>query len=101
MRVRKTCSVCNAPSNVFVPSQEQLDATAPGGHLGYQPGRRCIPPDPCSHITSYEDLQNLPSINSVKLIGNKTSTELGLQGAMVAISNEMIGNMFATYNERE
>lgn len=100
MRVRGSCLVCNPPKNTFTPSQEQLDATAPGGYLGYQPGRRCIPPDPCSHITSYEDLQNLPSINSVKLIGNKTSMELGLQGAMVAISNEMIGNMFATYNER-
>lgn len=101
MRVRGTCPVCNPPKNVFTPSQEQLDATAPGGHLGYQPGRRCIPPEPCAHITSYENLQNLPSINGVTLIGNKTSTDLKLQSTMVAISNELIAGMFNTYNDNE
>lgn len=100
MRVYGSCPCCNESSKrePFKPSQEQLDATAPGGHLGYQPGRRCIPPDVCAHIVSYENLQNLPSINNVKLIGNKTSGELGLQGAMVAISNELIAGMFDTYN---
>lgn len=101
MRVYGSCPICNKSNNSFVPSQEQIDATAPGGHLGYQPGRKCILPDPCRHITSYENLQNLPSINKVTLIGNKTSADLGLQSSMVAISNETIGNMFATYNERE
>lgn len=98
MRVRGRCTVCNPPVNTFVPSQEQLNATAPGGHLGYQPGRACIPPEPCAHITSYNNLQNLPAINDVTLIGNRTSSELGLQGAMVAISNELIDGMFDTYN---
>lgn len=98
MRTYGKCPICNPPQQGFVPSQEQLDATAPGGHLGYQPGRRCIPPDVCKHIASYEDLQNLPSINDVALIGNRTSRDLGLQGAMVAISNELIAGMFDTYN---
>lgn len=98
MRVRGKCPICDPPRTIFSPSQEQLDATAPGGHLGYQPGRRCIPKEPCSRITSYKNLRNLPSINSVTLMGNKTSTELGLQGAMVAISNEAIARIFDTYN---
>lgn len=98
MKVRGNCPVCNPPKNMFVPSQEQIDATAPGGHLGYFPGKRCIVPEPCYHITSYECLQNLPSINDVVLIGNKTSAQLGLQSTMTAISNTTIDGMFKTYN---
>lgn len=35
-----------------------------------------------SGVTSYEDLTNKPSINSVTLSGNKTSSDLGLQSAI-------------------
>ena len=98
MRVRTGCSVCNPPQNGFVPSQDQIDATAPGGYLGYHPGRGCIEPDPCYHITSYNDMKDKPSINDVVLVGNKTSHDLGLQGLMEAISTDFIADMFAKYN---
>lgn len=39
-------------------------------------------------VTSdYEKLQNLPSVNTVKLVGNKTAKELGLQKEMEVLSN--------------
>ena len=46
-------------------------------------------------VTSdYEKLVNLPQINSVELIGNKTSDELALQDEMDAISNLEINSLF-------
>lgn len=38
----------------------------------------------------YRQLFNKPSINSVELNGNNTSTDLGLQGKMNAITNQTI-----------
>lgn len=39
-------------------------------------------------VTSdYEKLNNLPQINKVELLGNKTPKELGLQEEMQALSN--------------
>lgn len=46
-------------------------------------------------VTSdYEKLSNLPSINSVTLIGDKTSSDLSLQDAMDTISNLEIAALF-------
>lgn len=42
--------------------------------------------------TNYEDLQNKPSINGVSLSGNKTSSDLGLQGSYTAGDNISIEN---------
>ncbi len=40
-------------------------------------------------VTSdYEKLQNLPSINDIKLTGNKIARELGLQEEMEEFTNE-------------
>lgn len=38
------------------------------------------PPGPSGGTSDYEDLENLPSINGVTLIGNKTSEDLGITG---------------------
>ena len=38
-------------------------------------------------VTDYENLNNLPQINSTTLIGNQTSTELGLQDTLVNQEN--------------
>ena len=46
-------------------------------------------------VTSdYEKLSNLPSINSVTLIGDKTSSDLSLQDEMDTISNLEIAALF-------
>ena len=37
--------------------------------------------------TDYEKLKNLPEINETKLLGNKTSKDLGLQDEMRALTN--------------
>lgn len=46
-----------------------------------------------SGTTDYEDLENKPSINSVTLIGNKTSGDLALQDAMEYLSNLDLQNI--------
>ena len=43
--------------------------------------------------SNYEDLTNKPQINSVVLVGNKTSSDLKLQGEMEALSNMDIENL--------
>lgn len=43
--------------------------------------------------SNYEYLTNKPQINSVELVGNKTSSELKLQGEMEALSNMDIENL--------
>lgn len=42
---------------------------------------------------NYEHLSNQPKINDVTLIGNKTSTDLKLQGKMESLSNTDIENL--------
>lgn len=46
-----------------------------------------------TEITDYNKLINLPKINDVELIGNKSSSELKLQGEMEALSNMDIENL--------
>ena len=43
--------------------------------------------------TDYEKLNNLPGINEVKLLGNKTPKDLGLQEEMSVLSNLEIENI--------
>ena len=43
--------------------------------------------------SNYNYLTNKPQINSVELVGNKTSSELKLQGEMEALSNMDIENL--------
>ena len=43
--------------------------------------------------SNYEYLTNKPQINSIELVGNKTSSELKLQGEMEALSNMDIENL--------
>ena len=43
--------------------------------------------------SNYEYLTNKPQINSVELVGNKTSNELKLQDQMEALSNIDIENL--------
>lgn len=43
--------------------------------------------------SNYNYLTNKPQINSIELIGNKTSSELKLQGEMEALSNMDIENL--------
>lgn len=43
---------------------------------------------------SYEDLNNLPSINGVTLMGNKTSSQLKIQDEMQSLTNVEIANIF-------
>ena len=43
--------------------------------------------------SNYEYLTNKPQINSIELVGNKTSSELKLQGEMEALSNIDIENL--------
>lgn len=45
---------------------------------------------------NYEDLNNLPSINGEKLIGNKTSSQLKLQDEMQSLTNVEIANIFGS-----
>lgn len=97
MRFFKNCQ-CTPPKETWTPSQEQLDCTALGGEKGYFPGSRCIKPEPCLNITSYNDLKNKPSINDVELIGDKSCGDLKLQCRMRPITNELIDNMFKAYN---
>lgn len=46
-----------------------------------------------SSTNHYDKLLNLPKINDVELIGNKSSSELKLQGEMEALSNMDIENL--------
>lgn len=46
-----------------------------------------------SGTNNYELLNNKPKINDVTLIGNKTSSELKLQGEMSPLSNMDIRNL--------
>ena len=50
-----------------------------------------------SHTSDYEKLINKPQINSVTLIKNKTSANLGLQDAMDRITNSDIDAMIALF----
>ena len=43
--------------------------------------------------SNYEYLTNKPQINSVELVGNKTSSELKLQDEMEALTNTDIENL--------
>lgn len=43
--------------------------------------------------SNYNYLINKPQINSIELVGNKTSSELKLQGEMEALSNMDIENL--------
>lgn len=43
--------------------------------------------------TNYEELDNKPQINSVELIGNKTSAELRLQDPIAAITYQEIDSI--------
>lgn len=45
---------------------------------------------PGSGISDYEELDNLPRINGVKLLGNKTSEDLKLQPEGEYLTNEDI-----------
>lgn len=82
----------------WVPSQEQLDCTAPGGTDGYFPGKVCTRPEDCRGITSYNDLKHKPQINGVELKGNKSCKDLKLQCRMKPIANETIDNIFEAYS---
>lgn len=97
MRLFKNCE-CTPPKDTWSPSQEQIDATAPGGHKGYFPGKGCTKKEPCLNTTSYNDLKNKPSINSVELVGDKSCREIKVQCRMRPITNELIENMFKTYS---
>ena len=44
--------------------------------------------------TNYEKLNNLPQINSMELIGNKTAKDLKLQGEMRALTNLELEQIF-------
>lgn len=46
-----------------------------------------------SGTSNYEHLSNKPKINSIELLGNKTSDELNLQDKMEALSNMDIENL--------
>ena len=59
--------------------------------------RRCIEPDVCNHILSYNNLKDKPQINGVQLMGNKTAKDLGLQSSMLAITVEQIETIFKNY----
>lgn len=43
--------------------------------------------------SNYEHLSNKPKINSIELLGNKTSNDLNLQDKMEALSNMDIENL--------
>ena len=48
------------------------------------------------HVTSnYEELTNIPQINNIELLGNKTSKDLKLQDEMESISNLDIDKIFS------
>lgn len=49
-------------------------------------------------ITSYEELSDLPQINSVTLIGNKNSSELYLQDKMDALTNFEIEELLDNFS---
>lgn len=81
----------------WVPSQDQIDATAPGGHDGYFPGAYCLIPDDCKNITSYNDLKNKPQINGVTLVGNKSCVDIKVQCRMQPITTGLIDDIFEAY----
>lgn len=47
--------------------------------------------------TNYEKLKNKPQINSVELLGDKSSDELGLQDEMEALTNTEIESLINNY----
>lgn len=98
MRRPYGCSVCEEAHQTWKPSQEQIDALAPEGDRGYYPGRLCVKRVPCYGITDYEELKNKPSINGVELIGDKSCHDIKVMCRMRPITNEMIDDMFSTYN---
>lgn len=49
-----------------------------------------IDPTPVEVITDYDLLNNLPLINGITLLGNKTSANLNLQETMTPISLSVI-----------
>lgn len=51
-----------------------------------------IPTKLTNGVTNYEDATNLPQINGHTLIGNQTSSELGLQGELIAGENIWIND---------
>lgn len=57
----------------------------------------CIPPEPCSGITSYEQLKDLPSINGEVVIKDKSCEDFHLQCAMRPIKNFEIERLFELY----
>lgn len=81
----------------WIPSQEQLDSTAPGGRDGYFPGAYCIVPEDCKHILSYNDLKNRPRINGVLLVGDKSCVDIKVQCRMRPITNQLIDELFTAY----
>lgn len=44
--------------------------------------------------SNYEELNNLPQINDVELVGNKTAEELMLQGTMTPLTNLELEEIF-------
>lgn len=91
--------LCNQKvAQKWEPSQDQIDATAPGGHDGYYPGKHCIMPEVCRHITSYNDMKNRPTINNVMVEGSRTCKDYKLQCAMRPISTDLINTLFNIYN---
>lgn len=81
----------------WIPTQEQLDCTAPGGDHGYFPGMYCLIPADCKHILSYEDLKNKPRINGTMLVGDKSCVDIKIQCRMRPITNKLIDDIFEAY----
>lgn len=48
-------------------------------------------------ITSYEELSDLPQINDVTLLGNKTSNDLELQDKMDSLTNQEIEELLNNF----